>query len=161
MTVEEFESHYAAHAKHLLTYLRYKFGVKDAEDIASSAWMNAWRSKDMFRSDCSFKTWITRIAINQGITERTRGHSGASHVYEVPLTPVMSRAVHATGDVERNMLACERLKRAMRKVNKEDADVMRMVYVYGFSMDEVAGMKKLKVSTLKVRMLRAYKKVRS
>ncbi|MGE0550324.1 MAG: RNA polymerase sigma factor [Kofleriaceae bacterium] len=37
----------------------------DAEDAVQAAWLSAYRALAQFRRDASFRTWITRIAINE------------------------------------------------------------------------------------------------
>jgi RNA polymerase sigma-70 factor (ECF subfamily) len=44
---------------------------QEAEDAVQVAWLNAFRALATFRADASFRTWITRIAINEA-TSRLR-----------------------------------------------------------------------------------------
>lgn len=37
----------------------------EAEDAVQAAWLNAYRALASFRRDASFRTWMTRIAINE------------------------------------------------------------------------------------------------
>src|SRR5258706_5441382 len=37
----------------------------DAEDAVQVAWLNAYRSLATFRADSTFRTWLTRIAVNE------------------------------------------------------------------------------------------------
>lgn len=53
----------------------------DAEDAVQVAWINAFRALGSFRADASFRTWITRIAVNEA-SSRLRHHQRSS---EVPL----------------------------------------------------------------------------
>jgi RNA polymerase sigma-70 factor (ECF subfamily) len=41
---------------------------QDAEDAVQAAWLNAFRALRSFRSESAFRTWITRIAINEATT---------------------------------------------------------------------------------------------
>lgn len=41
---------------------------QDAEDAVQSAWLSAYRALGRFRADSSFRTWVTRIAINEATT---------------------------------------------------------------------------------------------
>ncbi|MEJ7596572.1 MAG: RNA polymerase sigma factor [Kofleriaceae bacterium] len=40
----------------------------DAEDAVQVAWINAYRALATFRADATFRTWITRIAVNEAST---------------------------------------------------------------------------------------------
>lgn len=41
---------------------------QDAEDALQAAWLSAFRALESFRSEASFRTWMTRIAINEATT---------------------------------------------------------------------------------------------
>lgn len=56
----------------------------DAEDAVQAAWINAFRALASFRADASFRTWITRIAVNEA-SARLRHHK---RLIEVPLEEV-------------------------------------------------------------------------
>lgn len=46
---------------------------QDAEDAVQSAWINVYRALSSFRADATFRTWATRIAVNEAST-RLRSH---------------------------------------------------------------------------------------
>lgn len=54
---------------------------QDAEDAVQTAWINAYRALASFRADASFRSWVTRIAVNEA-SARLRRHRRFS---EVPL----------------------------------------------------------------------------
>jgi RNA polymerase sigma-70 factor, ECF subfamily len=39
--------------------------IAEAEDVVQSAWIRAYRSLASFRADGAFRTWVTRIALNE------------------------------------------------------------------------------------------------
>lgn len=41
---------------------------QDAEDAVQSAWINVFRALATFRADAAFRTWATRIAVNEAST---------------------------------------------------------------------------------------------
>ncbi len=51
----------------------------DAEDAVQVAWINAYRALAGFRADASFRTWITRIAVNEAAS-RLRNQKRFSEV---------------------------------------------------------------------------------
>ena len=55
---------------------------QEAEDAVQVAWLNAYRALATFRADASFRTWITRIAINEA-TSRLRQQRRLSAVSEM------------------------------------------------------------------------------
>lgn len=42
----------------------------EAEDAVQVAWINAYRALASFRADAAFRTWVTRIAINEALARR-------------------------------------------------------------------------------------------
>ena len=60
----------------------------DAEDALQSAWLKAYRALASFRADSSFRTWMTRIAINEATSRlRQERKLTAMPVEETPMTP--------------------------------------------------------------------------
>jgi len=44
----------------------------DAEDAAQAAWLSAYRALASFRGESSFRTWVSRIAVNEAALRRRR-----------------------------------------------------------------------------------------
>ena len=60
----------------------------DAEDALQTAWLKAYRALASFRADASFRTWMTRIAINEATSRlRQQRKLTAIPVEEVTMTP--------------------------------------------------------------------------
>lgn len=60
---------------------------QEAEDAVQTAWLNAYRALASFRRDASFRTWITRIAVNQASSRlRDRRRHAALVEDGVPVT---------------------------------------------------------------------------
>jgi RNA polymerase sigma-70 factor (ECF subfamily) len=57
----------------------------DAEDAVQSAWINVYRALATFRADASFRSWATRIAVNEA-SSRLRDHRRFT---EVPMEKTM------------------------------------------------------------------------
>ncbi|HEU0031439.1 MAG TPA: RNA polymerase sigma factor [Kofleriaceae bacterium] len=61
---------------------------QDAEDAVQVAWINAFRSLASFRADASFRTWATRIAVNEATTRlRSRRRLAALPMQEQTVDP--------------------------------------------------------------------------
>lgn len=59
----------------------------EAEDAVQAAWLNAFRSLAHFRADASFRTWVTRIGVNEAsLRLRSRRRLGAIPVEELPMS---------------------------------------------------------------------------
>jgi RNA polymerase sigma-70 factor (ECF subfamily) len=60
---------------------------QDAEDAAQAAWLNAFRALPRFRAEASFRTWITRIAVNEATTRlRQQRALSAVPAQEMPMS---------------------------------------------------------------------------
>src|SRR5437016_1590130 len=46
--------------------------TSDEDDIIQETFLNAWRHLSSFRSDSSFRTWITRVAMNEVLQQYRR-----------------------------------------------------------------------------------------
>jgi RNA polymerase sigma-70 factor (ECF subfamily) len=64
----------------------------DAEDAVQSAWLSAYRALDRFRADASFRTWVTRIAVNEATTRLRQLKKLIAVPDEVPPPPSESPA---------------------------------------------------------------------
>lgn len=58
---------------------------EDAEDAVQTAWINVFRALGSFRADAAFRSWATRIAVNEA-SSRLRMHRRFS---EVPMEEVV------------------------------------------------------------------------
>ena len=64
----------------------------DAEDAVQSAWLSAYRALARFRADSSFRTWVTRIAVNESTTRLRQQKKLIDVPVEIPRQPVESPA---------------------------------------------------------------------
>jgi RNA polymerase sigma-70 factor (ECF subfamily) len=62
----------------------------DAEDVLQETVLKVWRRLSTFRSESSFRTWFTRVAINQAFESHRRELPGRSRRAEVDLDTVPS-----------------------------------------------------------------------
>jgi RNA polymerase sigma-70 factor (ECF subfamily) len=46
--------------------------TSDEDDLVQETFLNAWRHLSSFRSDASFRTWITRVATNEVLQQYRR-----------------------------------------------------------------------------------------
>jgi RNA polymerase sigma-70 factor (ECF subfamily) len=57
----------------------------DADDLVQEVLLKVWRNLSTFRSEASFRTWITRVAINEALQlfRRQRYHSRCQAAYNL------------------------------------------------------------------------------
>ncbi len=152
---DEFTRQYNAHAKAIVKYMSFKFGSQ-AEDYSASAWMKAWKHREQFNGESSFKTWVMTIAVNHGMQE-SRALRGPSALLTLPILP---KALHDGNAVERGIIAADTLAHIMGRVPAKDMQIFHMRYILRLSVGEVSQATRVKVSTIKSRMRRALEKVR-
>ncbi|MDQ3340866.1 MAG: RNA polymerase sigma factor [Myxococcota bacterium] len=80
---------------------------QDAEDAVQAAWLNAFRALQNFRSESSFRTWITRIAINEATTRLRKRH----------LVPTEELAMPDSQSPERELVTKELSLRLEREID--------------------------------------------
>jgi RNA polymerase sigma factor (sigma-70 family) len=51
--------------------------TSDEDDLVQETFLNAWRHLSSFRSDASFRTWITRVATNEVLQQYRRNRRSA------------------------------------------------------------------------------------
>lgn len=138
--------------------------VSDAEDAAQAAFIKAWRNLSSFRGECSFTTWLFRIAVNCAKdAQRT-----ASRHRTVSLTrtddddddgeewdlPETNTGLLPEDSLERN----ERItgiRRAIAELPEEQRQVLILRDLHELPYTEIAGMLSLELGTVKSRLNRA------
>lgn len=81
---------------------------QDAEDAVQAAWLNAFRALHSFRSESSFRTWITRIAINEATTRLRKQRQ---------LVPTEELTMQDTHSPERDLATKELSQRLEREID--------------------------------------------
>ena len=72
----------------------------EAEDAVQAAWISAYRALPSFRREAAFRTWVTRIAVNEASARlRRRGRLSEVPLGEVTMTAQVSREVSPERDV--------------------------------------------------------------
>lgn len=147
------------HRRVYRTLLGITGNVQDAEDCAQNAFMKALDHIGEFRAASRFGTWLTRIAINEGL-QRVRRHreivsldGGADEEAE----EFQPRNVLAWGDPEK-ICSREELRELVGKAVLELPEIYRIVVILRdieeLSTQEAAQVLRLEVGTIKTRLHR-------
>lgn len=138
---------------------------QDAEDAMQDTFLNAYRSLAGFRSDSAFRTWLTRIAINEGL-KRLRSFRETHSLDQMIETDdgLLPRQVQAWHPNPEQLYHTEELRYLMEQAVLHLAEPFRVVFVLrdicGLSNQEVAEQLKLSVPGVKSRLLRGRLMVR-
>ena len=122
-----------------------------AEDAAQETFIKAWRGLARFRGECSERTWLMRIAVN---TCRDVQRAAWFRRMDRRVTPEeLPLAAPEPGEPA--------LAEAISRLSRRDREVILLRYYQRFSADEIAHMLGQPPNTVKSRLARAKKKLRT
>ncbi len=140
----------------------------EAMDVTQEVFLTLYRKIDKFRGECSLKTWLYRVTLNQAANrnrwwkrrfrERTLSLSLEPGGNETPLElPANSPSPH-------RLVLSEELRRAIHKglsqLPFEQRAVVALRDVEGLSYEEIAGVTGVQVGTVKSRLARGRERLR-
>jgi len=138
---------------------------EDAEDVVQESFLKAFKHLDRFQEKSSFSTWLTRIAINEGLMSLRKTRAGREvSVYDMkseaedlfPLqTPDRGKN---PGEIYEQLEAERILCEAMSHLSAESRTVVRL-HLEERTVREIAEILGLGISALKSRLLRARRKL--
>lgn len=139
----------------------------DAEDVLQEAYLKAFASLEGFQGQASLSTWLSRIALNTALM-RLRGQkrlkrvSPARCLTEAAVIPFPLTS--STADPER-VMAQRQLLHLVEEATDALPEAFRLVFVArvieGLSVEETAALLDLPAATVKTRLHRARKLIRS
>jgi RNA polymerase sigma-70 factor (ECF subfamily) len=139
-----------------------------AEELAQEVFLRIYRSRETYRAEAKFSTWLYRIATNLGVNHArdTRHERQASTVYldepdfETGTTPDVA---DMTPSVEANLLQNERMRAIRQHVmalpERQKTAVLMHKY-QGLDYKQIGEVLKLSESATKSLLFRAYQSLR-
>ncbi len=129
----------------------------DAEDILQQTLLKAFAHLHQFRFDASFKTWLTRIAINESRQVHRKNRNGGIHFVEPKLLDGVQRVEERESpqNVYQRKEISERLHRAMSRLPGIYRTVVELRDMNELSIVETALRLNVAISTVKTRHRRA------
>ena len=134
--------------------LRYSYSIlknlEEAEDMVHEVFIRHIESENSFKGDCSYKTWLLVITRNlcfnklksSGFANESFEDSCSNEVYE--------------SDFELNIS----IKEAMQKIPSEFSELLYLKEAEGYTYEEIAGLTRLTVENVAVKLYRAKKMLR-
>lgn len=127
----------------------------DAEDLLQEVFISVYRKLDTFRGDCTFSTWLYRIARNRAIDNRRRRRPFTSTVNEGSLEePVPRLAEDPHSEIERSGRESFVLRR-VDGLGEPRRTVVFLYYWMGCEVDEISGLTEIPAGTVKSHLFRA------
>lgn len=130
----------------------------EAEDVMQTTYLNAYEHLASFASRSSFATWLTRIAINEGLLRLRKSRRAVSMSEETMNTPVYQRYITDKQNPAMQVLNSElkiMLEDAIRKLPEKYRTVFVMREVEGMNVAETGECLNISAVNVKVRLNRA------
>jgi RNA polymerase sigma-70 factor (ECF subfamily) len=167
---EAFDELVRRHRNHIYTLIRTIAGdAADADDLTQECFVRAYVAIVRFRQEGTFRTWITRIAVNVVRTHLARRRRGGR--YDVSLDvpgDIDSRepayeidaASMVSSDVEATLSRRQAIVRALAMLPEECRVAVTLRDVQGFEYHEIAEVLNVPIGTIESRVFRARRRLR-
>lgn len=130
---------------------------QDALDVTQQVFLKAYRSLASFRRDANFRTWIMRIAYNEGVSwVRANGRPLAGD-------DALREVAQPGGTQEQLLLARERdalLEKELDKLNDRYRLAITLRYRQGLPIEEIAAVMQCSEGTTKSMLFRGVRALR-
>ncbi len=141
----------------------------EAEDIVQEAFMRAYYKIATFRRDAPLRTWLISILLNEARSRLRKRHNmvGLEHLKQASLDPYWASQSHfgSAADSPTSLAAHGEIRVLLRDAISELPDAYRSVYmlreVQEFSVQETADRLAIKPQTVRTRLHRARRLLRS
>jgi RNA polymerase sigma-70 factor (ECF subfamily) len=147
--------------------LRITKNREDAEEVVQDTFLKVFQYIKSFRGNSLFRTWVTRIAINQGlmkIRKNTRDYLCLDENGEDGRGAAIKETKAAAGytpEESCSVLEIESIAlKLIPKISRSSQPIMKLCLQKELSQAEVAEHLKLKLSTVKSRLFRGRKELR-
>lgn len=142
----------------------YNYNHQDTEDLMQETYINAFYSLDKFQNNSSFKTWITRIMLNNCYQKKQKFSFQNEKLVERIQNEKNNPMFHNQSNTEKNVLNKELgqvLESALNAIPEEYRMVFAMRELNGLSTAETAEALSITESNVKVRLNRTKALLRS
>ncbi|MDR1115537.1 MAG: RNA polymerase sigma factor [Tannerella sp.] len=132
---------------------------EDAEELTQDVFVKAFHSLSSFREDCSFSTWIYRIAYNMAVSSTRRK--------KMEIMPIDENLISGFPDEPDGMLSgtvdseerLVHLELALKQLTPEERAMIMFFYKDDKSMEEIAIITGLTETNVKTKIFRIRKKL--
>lgn len=140
---DAFATLFERHKNYVLGISRNILQRGDLEDICQDCFLLAYTNISSFSGNCTFRSWITRIAVNQclqqlrSVRTKKRASSGTISIDEVPISsPFLGRSENGYRRVESRI----EIERIFAGLKDKSQALLLAAYVEEYSLEELAGM---------------------
>jgi len=129
---------------------------EDAEEIAQDVFVKAYFSLKSFRGDCSFSTWLYRIAYNMAISKIRQKKSS---FIQIDNLPIPDDRISASEKVSEQEDLQKQLNILLEELLPSDRFMILSFYMHQKSIAEIAEITGMSESNVKVRLHRIKKRM--
>ncbi len=151
-----FDQSYRAHRSYVYWMIgRFIADVAITEDLTQNTFLKAWVHRHTFRGDSSYKTWLTRIAINTALNFLVHQKIRPEYFAYRNLDPDQ---VYAFGDTLSQTINAQEMNKLYTAINQlpeemKAAVILRVLYELDYK--EIADYLKIPIGTVRSRLYRA------
>ena len=132
---------------------------EDAEELTQDAFMKAFRKLDTFKGDCSFSTWLFRIAYNTAISATRKRKIVFPFINESMLESVTEELMDTVFEDDVTDERLQKLEQAITKLTVEEKTLITLYYTDEKSVAEIAFMLEQTNDNVKIKLFRTRKKI--
>ncbi len=132
---------------------------EDAEELTQDSFIKAFRKLDTYKGDCSFSTWLYRIAYNTAISATRKQKREFLFIDEQIIENVSDDEVDNVLGNSGNEERIKRLEIALTQLNADERALITLFYNEDKSIDELAIIFRLTSTNVKVKLHRTRKKL--
>lgn len=127
---------------------------EDAEELAQDVFMKVFKHLSSFKGECSFSTWIYRIAYNTAISETRKKRHEFLAIEESVINNVSEQEVAEALDRTDSSDQIQMLDAALAQLPPDERAIILLFYMKEKTIDEVATITGLTASNIKVKLHR-------
>lgn len=143
--------------------------LSDADDAVQAAFIKAWRNLSSFRGECSFATWLFRIAVNctrdmlrsagrrKTVSLTREDDDGETDEWDLPET---NTAFLPEENLERRERA-DAVRRAVEQLPEDQRQVLVLRDLHELPYTQISEMLSLELGTVKSRLNRARRNLKN
>ena len=132
----------------------------EVDDVFQIAFAKAWRKRDEFRGEGEFRAWIARILVNSCYDlKRKQKRDMTVEIEEIEGWIENKSSVDPVKSAIRKE-AIQEISDAIFELPDLQRDLFTLYYVYGYKGEEIAKMRNMNLSTVRVKIHYARKSLR-
>ena len=132
---------------------------EDAEELTQDVLLKVFRKLHTFKGECSFSTWLFRIAYNSAVSATRKKKTVFPPIDESLLERAADSSVNDLLEKEDDEKLLRHLEVAVSRLNTEERALISLFYYQEMPISEIAGVLELTIENVKVKLHRTRKKL--